>query len=115
MSLPYLTAHQVAELLQLNVETVYALITRAGLPATRIGRRWRFDESRVRKWFHEHCSEAENTGALQIPSQTSGEPSCRAVPARVCQEYPSEEIRMRETQERGDMHRGPRDHGGDGH
>jgi excisionase family DNA binding protein len=53
ISRPYLTAHQVAELLQLNIETVYALITREGLPATRVGRRWRFDESRVRRWFDE--------------------------------------------------------------
>jgi excisionase family DNA binding protein len=57
-----MTAFQVAELLQLNVETVYALITREGLPATRVGRRWRFDESRVRRWFHERCNETEITG-----------------------------------------------------
>ena len=62
MSRPYLTAYQVAELLQLNVETVYALINREGLPATRVGRRWRFDESRVRNWFNERCNETEITG-----------------------------------------------------
>ncbi|MFQ5412756.1 MAG: helix-turn-helix domain-containing protein, partial [Phycisphaerae bacterium] len=58
MSGSYLTAYQVAELLQLSVETVYALITREGLPATRVGRRWRFDETCVRKWFDERGNQA---------------------------------------------------------
>lgn len=63
MSRPYLTAFQVAELLQLNVETVYVLIAREGLPATRVGRRWRFDESHVRRWFNDRCNDASRGGA----------------------------------------------------
>ncbi len=69
MSGSYLTAYQVAELLQLSVETVYALITREGLPATRVGRRWRFDETRVRKWFDERRH--RSTGAT-IASRRPG-------------------------------------------
>ncbi len=71
MSRPYLTAHQVAELLQLNVETVYALITREGLPATRVGRRWRFDESRVRGWFHQRCNKTEKGPWSETASATN--------------------------------------------
>jgi len=67
MSGSYLTAYQVAELLQLSVETVYALITREGLPATRVGRRWRFDETRVPEWFDDHC----NRKTLEPQSETA--------------------------------------------
>lgn len=36
---------------QLNVGIVRALVTRKGLPPTRVGRMRRFDEACVRKWF----------------------------------------------------------------
>ncbi len=55
MPKPFLTAIQVAELLQLHVETVYVLIAKQGLPAARIGGRWRFEESKVREWFAAHA------------------------------------------------------------
>jgi excisionase family DNA binding protein len=48
---PYLTAREVADLLQLNVETVYILIAKEQLPAMRVGGRWRFDEPELRKWL----------------------------------------------------------------
>lgn len=51
MSTRFLTARQVAELFQLNVETVYDLIARDGLPATKLGGSWRFDESELCAWF----------------------------------------------------------------
>ena len=72
MNRSYLTAYQVAELLQLSVETVYALITREGLPATRVGRRWRFDETGVRKWFDEHCNETAKAPGSNAASATIG-------------------------------------------
>ena len=70
MSGSYLTAYQVAELLQLNVETVYALITREGLPATRVVRRWRFDETRVREWFDDRCNGTALEPRSETPSAT---------------------------------------------
>ena len=48
---PYLTAREFAELLKLNVETVYLLIAKEQLPAVRVGGRWRFDESELRHWL----------------------------------------------------------------
>ncbi|MFQ5491672.1 MAG: helix-turn-helix domain-containing protein, partial [Phycisphaerae bacterium] len=71
MSGSYLTACQVAELLQLSVETVYALITREALPATRVGRRWRFDETRVRKWFDERGNQAAKAPGSRPASTTT--------------------------------------------
>lgn len=47
----FLTARDVAELFQVNVETVYDLIAKQGLPATKLGNSWRFDEAEVRTWF----------------------------------------------------------------
>ena len=47
----FLTARQVAELFQVNVETVYDLIARDGLPATKLGGAWRFSESELVAWF----------------------------------------------------------------
>lgn len=58
MSAPLLTAVEVAELLKLNVETVYALIRKDRLPAAKIGGQWRFSEEKVRAWFNaRHVSE----------------------------------------------------------
>lgn len=47
----YLTAKQVAELFQLNVDSIYDLVGAGQLPATKLGGRWRFDESELREWF----------------------------------------------------------------
>ena len=50
MTEPLLTASEVAQLLKLNVETVYTLIRTSGLPAAKIGSQWRFVESDLRRW-----------------------------------------------------------------
>ncbi len=46
-----ITAGEVAELLRINADTVYALIAKDGLPTSKIGGQWRFAESEVREWF----------------------------------------------------------------
>jgi excisionase family DNA binding protein len=51
MATRILTAAEVAEILQLNVETVYSLISKDDLPAAKIGGQWRFDEDAVRAWI----------------------------------------------------------------
>lgn len=50
----YLTATQVAEVLQLNVETVYDMVRDGELSATKIRGRWRFDATELREWFKSH-------------------------------------------------------------
>lgn len=52
-----LTAADVARLLNVNVETVYALIRNDGLPAARVGGRWRFSKHKILAWF-----EAQHVG-----------------------------------------------------
>ncbi len=56
---PYMTAHEVAELLKLNVETIYQLIKTDQFPAVRIGRRWRLNASELHQWLKTHRSIAE--------------------------------------------------------
>ena len=55
----FLTANEVAKLFQLHVETIYMLIAKHGLPAAKIGHRWRFEESKVRAWFETRYAESE--------------------------------------------------------
>jgi len=56
MSEKYLTATQVAEMLQLNVETVYDMVNDGEVPATKVRGRWRFDPSELREWFNANGS-----------------------------------------------------------
>jgi excisionase family DNA binding protein len=52
----FLTAAEVATWLRVNVETVYDLIAQQGLPAIRLGGRWRFQECEVRAWLERSAS-----------------------------------------------------------
>ncbi len=46
-----LTASDVAQYLKVNVDTVYLLIRKEGLPAVRIGGQWRFRTADVERWL----------------------------------------------------------------
>lgn len=48
-----MTASEVAELLQLPVSTVYYLARRGELPASRLGRTWRFLRPRIERLLEE--------------------------------------------------------------
>ncbi len=48
-----MTASQVAELLHLPVSTVYYLARRGELPASRLGRTWRFLRPRIERLLEE--------------------------------------------------------------
>lgn len=47
-----LTVREVAEILKLHPRTVTKMARNGEIPATRIGRVWRFDESAVLEWFN---------------------------------------------------------------
>ena len=49
----HLTAGDIARLFKLKVDTIYSLIPKEGLPAAKVGGKWRFDEAAVRSWFNE--------------------------------------------------------------
>lgn len=57
-----LTAAEAAALLKLNVETVYELIRTQGLPAARVGGRWRILESKLLSWLDRRHTRHANAG-----------------------------------------------------
>ena len=60
-----MTAREVAELLKLNVETVYLLIAKEQLPAVRVGGRWRFEESELREWLRTQRSSTSKNPVIE--------------------------------------------------
>jgi excisionase family DNA binding protein len=68
---PYLTARDVADLLKLNVETVYILIAKERLPAVKIGGQWRFDASEIHNWFKTRPS-ASNARSRRSAAKVGG-------------------------------------------
>ncbi len=65
MNNAYLTASEVSDMLRVNVETVYRLIADEELPATKVGRSWRFEREAIQTWFRDrslsrtHASKAQ--------------------------------------------------------
>jgi len=49
----FLTAEQAADLLQTDTGTLRRLAREGRIPATKIGRQWRFDEGLLREWVRE--------------------------------------------------------------
>lgn len=64
MEKKYLTALEVAEYLQIHVDTVYALVQKGALPGAKIGKQWRFDADEIHIWFakkaHQHQTPTED-------------------------------------------------------
>lgn len=49
-----MTARQLSEYLQLNEMTIYKLAREGKIPATRIGRSWRFRKDLIDQWLIEN-------------------------------------------------------------
>lgn len=58
MEKPYLTVEEVADLLQVSVETVRGYINRKRnkLPAFKVGREWRVRKVDLDRWVQEHMN-----------------------------------------------------------
>lgn len=48
-----LTPEDVAELLQVDRETIYRMARRGELPAIKVARHWRFRAARIERWLRE--------------------------------------------------------------
>jgi excisionase family DNA binding protein len=48
-----LTPEDVAELLQVDRETIYRMARRGDLPAIKVARHWRFRAARIERWLRE--------------------------------------------------------------
>lgn len=51
--IPLLTVAEISAYLKLKSETIYMLITKGGLPASKVGGQWRFDMGEVKAWFRQ--------------------------------------------------------------
>jgi excisionase family DNA binding protein len=71
-----LTASEVAQYLKVQIETVYNLIRKAGLPAAKIGGQWRFREAELAQWV-----EAQRSSGPQSLSEST-EPRRPCAPDR---------------------------------
>ena len=46
----YMTAKEVADLLQMHIVTIYRLAERGQVPAFKVGKQWRFRERAIIEW-----------------------------------------------------------------
>jgi excisionase family DNA binding protein len=63
-----LTVEQAAELLQVRPKTVRALAHEGKIPATKVGKPWRFDEDLLREWVVARSRENETRGGPSAPA-----------------------------------------------
>jgi excisionase family DNA binding protein len=55
----YLTPEQVCEKLQISLQALYQLTSRKQIPCAKVGRRLRFDEGCIDRWFRSKQEESE--------------------------------------------------------
>ena len=61
MSSTYLTAAEVSEYLKLPEETVYKYARTGRMPASKVGRYWRFEQSRIDEWVNQNSNQGQST------------------------------------------------------
>jgi excisionase family DNA binding protein len=52
-----MTLEEVANYLRVTKKTIYRLLERRGIPATKVGRQWRFDKASIDIWLHQNSAE----------------------------------------------------------
>lgn len=60
---PLMTIEQVAQLLQLQPETVRTMARQGRIPALRIGRLWRFDRKQIEIWLAAQSTKTEEAAS----------------------------------------------------
>jgi len=49
-----MTLQEVADYLRVTEKTIYRLLKKKSLPATKVGRQWRFEKNSVDEWLHQN-------------------------------------------------------------
>ncbi|MBL7114759.1 MAG: helix-turn-helix domain-containing protein [Kiritimatiellae bacterium] len=62
----YLTVSEVADYLQLSVETVYMYARTGVIPATKIGKHWRFSMDRLEDWMSRQGAEEDQATGVSV-------------------------------------------------
>ena len=55
-----LTLEELASYLRVTEKTVYRLLDKRSIPATKVGRQWRFDKAEIDDWLHHNSTETIN-------------------------------------------------------
>jgi len=56
-----MTIEDVADYLRVTEKTIYRLLKRGHIPATKVGRQWRFERNSIDKWLHQNSVGAKAT------------------------------------------------------
>ncbi len=56
-----MTLQEVADCLRVTEKTIYRLLERGKIPATRVGRQWRFDRASINEWLHQSAVGAKTS------------------------------------------------------
>lgn len=54
-----MTVEELEQYLRLTRKTIYKLLKQGGIPAIRIGKKWRFDKEAIDKWLHQNMEAAK--------------------------------------------------------
>ena len=77
MSATYLTVSEVSDYLKLPEETVYKYARTGRMPASKVGRYWRFDRSRIDEWVNQNSN--QGTGKPLDVLVVDDDPSVRSL------------------------------------
>jgi excisionase family DNA binding protein len=84
MSSAILTVEQAAELLGVRPKTIRALAAGGIIPATKVGKPWRFDENLLREWLANKSREnIKPCLSINARSPTSGRSDSKSLGARL--------------------------------
>ena len=62
---PWVSVDQIAEHLGVTRDSIYRWIDRKGLPAHRVGRRWKFQVSEVDDWVRVGGADEDSNGSVR--------------------------------------------------
>jgi excisionase family DNA binding protein len=54
-----ITVEEVADYLRVTEKTIYRLLKRGSISATKVGRQWRFDKTSIDEWLHQKPAETK--------------------------------------------------------
>jgi excisionase family DNA binding protein len=54
-----MTVEEVADYLRVTEKTIYRLLKRGSISATKVGRQWRFDRASIDEWLHQRPAETK--------------------------------------------------------
>lgn len=64
----WLSVEEIAEYIGVKKDTVYAWISKKGMPGHRLGRFWKFKKDEIDRWVH-RCGESPNSKSTSVSSE----------------------------------------------